>query len=141
MSIFYNTKITLMHLSNLDMSLNISSTAESALAFATTHEQPFPLPALQSVASAAQTGGLSRDVNLQYDSARFVAVWCLDFVDNSLSCLNHRSETSYTTYSTITRNWKWSFVNGYGIQGPDLWGEKIFKFVSSWVNASTHSEI
>jgi hypothetical protein len=85
---FSTKKNTLMHLSNLDMCLNTSSTAESSLAFATTHEQPFPLPALQSVASAAQTDGLSRD-NLQYGSARFVAVLYRDFVDNLLSCLNH----------------------------------------------------
>jgi len=69
------------------MCLNTSSTAESALEFATTHEQPFPFPALQIVASAAQTDGVSRDENLQYDSARFVAVLYWDFLDSSLCCL------------------------------------------------------
>jgi hypothetical protein len=87
-SLLYKAKITLMYLSSLDMSLNTSLTAESALTFATTHKQPFPLPALQSVTSVARTDGLSQDVNLQYDSARYVPVLYWDFLDNSLCCLN-----------------------------------------------------
>ena len=70
-----------MHLSNLDTCLNTrtSSTAETAaLAFATTHEEPFPLPTLQIAASAAQTDG-----NWQNGSARFVAVLYWKFLDNS----------------------------------------------------------
>jgi len=92
----------------------------SALVFATTHEQPFPLPALQIVASAAQTDGLSRGENLQYGSVRFVAVLSWDFLDNSVCCLNQWSDTSNTTCSTLTRKGTWPFVNGCGMQGHDF---------------------
>ena len=43
--------------------LNTSSTAESALAFETTHEQKFPLPALQSVVTAAPKQKVSREMS------------------------------------------------------------------------------
>ena len=126
--------------------------AEIRFAFETTHKQPLPLPQYceteerSSVASNAQIG---------WNVQRFPVKWmqlplCLMYVewgctvmlnDHTLlqtTILHHCSVKWEADNSTVTRKWKWLFMNDCWCKSPNYTTTKFFNSYTHGTNSSIH---